>query len=52
MELDLAALRLAPGMAVVAAEVRVVRAQAVRLEDRRVTVDINSRANHPALFNL
>ena len=51
MELDLAALQLAPGMAGVAVEVRAVRAQVVRLVDRKVTVKINYRAKYPVLFN-
>jgi hypothetical protein len=38
MELDQAALQLVPGMAGVAVEVELVRAQAARLEDRRELV--------------
>ena len=51
MELDLAALQLDPGMAGVAVEVKLVRAQAVRQVDRREPVKINCRANHPVFFN-
>lgn len=51
MELDLAALQLVPGMAGAAVEVRATRAQAVRLEGKRVTVNLNYRAKYPVLFN-
>jgi len=40
MELDLVALQPDPGMAEVAVEVRVVRAQAARQEDRKVAVNV------------
>ena len=51
MELDPVALQLVPGMAGAAVEVRAVRAQAVRLEERKVTVNFNYRAKYPVLFN-
>ena len=51
MEQDLAALQPGPGMAGAAVEVRAARAQAVRLVDRRETVNINCRANYPVFFN-
>jgi len=51
MELDPAALQPVPGTAGAAVKVKLVRAQAVRLEDRRETVKTSCRANYPVLFN-